>query len=61
MLLADQRLSIDPFMRMTNIGELFMLINDSLDQRDNFHLKKTIQIIKKMLNATNDEETNRGL
>jgi hypothetical protein len=60
-LLADQRVSIDPFMRMDNIGELFLLISDSLDQRDNFHLKKTIQIIKKMLRAANNEETDRIL
>jgi hypothetical protein len=46
---------------MGNVGELLLLINDSLDHRDSFYLKKVIQVIKKILNASNGEQIDRSL
>jgi hypothetical protein len=60
-LLADRRIKLEEFVKLRNVGELYYLINDCIDQRDAFELGKSIELIKKMLRIRGSEEVAKSL
>lgn len=48
-------------MRLRNVGELYYLINDCINQSDSFELAKSIELIKKMMEIKGSEEVAKCL